>query len=55
MMPDFFEIFSIMASLFGLQKMYPVVVKSCGHRMWSLVVSICDVTGGRYYSAASVV
>ena len=29
-----------MASLFGLQKMHPVVVKSCGHRMWSLVVSI---------------
>ena len=35
--------------------MHPVVVKSCGHRMWSLVVSISDVTGGRYYSAASVV
>ena len=35
--------------------MHPVVVKSCGHRMWSLVVSICDVTGGRYYSAASVI
>ena len=34
--------------------MHPVVVKSCGHRMWSLVVSICDVTstGGRYYSVA---
>ena len=44
-----------MAYLFGLQKMHPVVVKSCGHRMWPLVVSICDVTGGRYYSAASVV
>ena len=36
----------IMASLFGLQKMHPVVVKSCGHRMWSFVVSICDVTRG---------
>ena len=35
-----------MASLFGLQKMHPVVVKSCGHKMWSLVVSICDVTRG---------
>ena len=23
--------------------MHPVEVKSCGHRMWSLVVSICDV------------
>ena len=35
--------------------MHRVVVKSCGHRMWSFVVSICDVTGGRYYGAASVV
>ena len=24
--------------------MHPVVVKSCGHRMWLRVVSICDVT-----------
>ena len=28
-------VLQIMASLFGLQKMH-VVVKSCGHRMWSL-------------------
>ena len=60
MMPDFFEIFWSCALAdnglsIGTIKMHPVVVKSCGHRMWSLVVSICDVTGGRYYSAASVV
>ena len=51
MMPDFFfEIFWSCTladnGLSILQKMHPVVVKSCGHRMWSLVVSICDVTRG---------
>ena len=60
MMPDFFEIlWSCTLADNGLSiwttKMHPVVVKSCGHRMWLLVVSICDVTGGRYYSAGSVV
>ena len=51
MMPDFFDIFwSCTLADNGLSiwttKMHPVVVKSCGHRMWSLVVSICDVTRG---------
>ena len=57
MMPDFFEIFwSCTLADNGLSIWTTKnAVKSCGHRMWSLVVSICDVTGGRYYSAASVV
>ena len=31
-----------MASLFGLQKMHPVVVKSCG-RLWSVSVMSLEV------------
>ena len=31
-----------MASLFGLQKMHPVVVKSCGH-LWSVFVMSLEV------------
>ena len=57
MMPDFFWSCTLAdngLSIWTTKKMHPVVVKSCGHRMWSLVVSICDVTstGGRYYSVA---
>ena len=59
MMPDFFEIFrSCTLADNGLSiwttKMHPVVVKSCGHRMWSLVVSICDVTRGILAINASI-
>ena len=56
MMPDFLKNFwSCTLADNGLFIWTTKNASCCGQKLWSLVVSICAVTGGRYYSAASVV